>query len=273
MIAPADAALGVASIPGDPYFLQALAAQLGSLADELDEVRAGLSGLESVKWEGEAAEAFGGVMHQQPSRYSDAADSMAMAAAAISAFAAALEDAQILAVRAGDLAAESQIATSRWEAAAPGPRPDSDPGAAGRVMAEQITAGATADLTAATSTLVAILDAAEAGAPRRPSLLHELMTDAWRDAAVIPVKVDIGFAKGTWGLVDGAYQVGALFESETNPALGLLDPAANQRANTEVSAIATGAWDHRWRVTRHRFFRGWTWQLARSGRDCPTESG
>jgi hypothetical protein len=242
VIASPDGGPGGTSIPGDPYFLQSLAAQLGSLGVEVDEVRSGLSGLESVKWDGEAAEAFRGVMRQQPNRYADAAESLTMAAGAISTYSAVLEDAQMLAVRAGDLAAEAQIAPQRWEASAS--NTGNDPGAEGRMLAEQINLGVRADLAAASAALVATLRQAEVNAPRRPSLLHELMADAWHYSVSVPGDVAIGFGRGAWGVVDGVYQLGKLGAEATNPLMGALDPAGREQADHELREISSEAWDH-----------------------------
>jgi hypothetical protein len=242
VIAPPEGGLGGTSIPGDPYFLQSLAAQLGSLAVELDEVRSGLLGLESVKWDGDAAEAFKGVMRQQPSRYTDAAESFTIAAGAISAYSAVLEDAQMLTARAGDLAAEAQIATQRWEASAS--NTGNDPGAEGRIVAEQISLGVRADLAAASATLVATLRETEMHAPRKPSLLHEAMADAWHYSVAVPGDLAIGFGKGAWGLVDGVYQIGKLGVEATNPLMWALDPASREQADRELSEVGPEAWDH-----------------------------
>ena len=246
MIVPADDGLGLVQVPGDPFLLRALAAQLGSLAEQLDEVRSGLSGLESVKWEGEAAQAFKGVMHQQPVRYAEAAESLTMAAGAITAYSAVLEDAQLLAARAGDLELDAQAVTARWQATPPVPAAASgtDPGDVIRLMAQQINAGAAADLAAATSALVEILHAAEADAPCRPGLFHELVTDGWHYSMVLPAHVLLGFGDGTWGIVDGAYQLGSVAAEASNPMIWAFDPDGRKHADRVLGEFASDAWHH-----------------------------
>jgi Colicin D len=238
--------LAIAPVPGDPYFLLCLAAQLGSLADDLDQAGAGLLAIESVKWNGPAAGAFRSVMQQQPTRYSRAAESFAIAAAAVARYSAALEEAQILAVRASQLADAGEIASRRWEATTAGAPAVStpDPGAGDRLVAEQMNYRVSDDLTTATRLLVATLQEVELDAPRHPTLLHEVLTDAWHYSTTVPADVGIGFGKGLWGMLDGGYQLGSMFEAETNPTFQLLDPKAADRAHHELAAIATEAWDH-----------------------------
>src|SRR5579864_4661257 len=89
--------------PGDPFALRALASQMGVLAGELQQTGLDLEGIDSVSWQGSAAEAFRAVMREQPSRYAVAGEAYAMAAAVVSSYAGALEDAQGAIVRAGQL--------------------------------------------------------------------------------------------------------------------------------------------------------------------------
>ncbi len=237
--------LAIAPVPGDPYFLLSLAAQLASLADELDQALTGLAAIESVKWVGAAAGAFQSVMHQQPMLYARAAESFAVAAGAIARYSAALEEAQMLAARAGQLAEAGQMATRQWEAATARRSSGSSPdrGAGDRQAAEQMNLRIGGDINAATSLLVATLYEAELDAPRRPTMLHEVVNDAWHYSTFVPADVGIGFGKGAWGTFDGAYQLGWLFEAETNPVIQLLDPVAADHADTELRALANEAWD------------------------------
>jgi hypothetical protein len=183
-------------------------------------------------------------MHEQPGRYAQAAESFVTAAAAISVYAAVVDDAQTLTTYAGQLAEAGQAATRRWETAGTSPASGSDPGAGDRQTAEQMALRVGADLNAATAILVATLHEAELHASRRPSLFHQALADAWHYSTVVPADFGIGFGKGVWGIVDGAYQLGSLVEAETNPGVQLLEPAAEDRANTELRAVATEAWDH-----------------------------
>lgn len=185
-------------------------------------------------------------MHQQPIRYADAAEALATAAGAISAYSAALEDAQVMAARAGQLADAAEVATLRWQVVAAGGSSArvADPGDHDRQLAARINTGAHSDLAIAASTLVSMLGEAEHNAPRRPSLIHDVAADAWRYSAVVPAHLGIGFGKGAWGMAAGAYQLGTVSAEATNPLIWAIDPGGREHADRELGEIASDARDH-----------------------------
>ena len=215
-------------ITGDPYALDGLAVGMGTLAEELAEAAGDLSAIEAETWRGPAADAFKAVMHQQPDRYVTASEAFSAAAAAIAAYAAALEDAQAASARAALLA---------------------DTGLAGQEAADQqlattMSANAMADLARAAAQATAVLRAAEQAAPQRPGLFGRLESDCWDDVVVSSVNVVIGFGKGTVAMAEGLYQAGSLYEAQSNPLVGLFDPGAQARADAELAAVGSDATEH-----------------------------
>lgn len=237
-------------IPGDPYQLESLASQLGTLAQGLQDAVTVLASVEAGQWRGPAAEAFHSVMHQQPGHYAAAGAAFSEASAAIAAYAQVLAEAQATAMRAQSLAEDGQIATSNWrnlaEAAGKAPK-GTDPGAADTALAAQMAGTARSALPEAQTGLIAALRAAEAGAPSAPSLFDRITGDVWQ-AFTAPVdfgwNVVVGFGKGTWGMATGLFNLAKILEAETNPLYRLVDPGGWRAANAEVAGIGSAVWNH-----------------------------
>jgi hypothetical protein len=216
-------------ITGDPYALDGLAVGMGTLAEELAQAAGELSAIETETWRGPAADAFKAVMHQQPGRYVTASEAFFAAAGAIAAYAAALEDAQAVLVRAELLAESGQAGQAGQEAA-------------DQQLATAMRANAMEDLAAAQA--IAVLRAAEQAAPQRPGLFGRLVGDCWHDVVGSSVNVVIGFGKGTVAMAEGLYQAGSLYEAQSDPLFGWFDPGAQARADAELEALGSDATEH-----------------------------
>jgi hypothetical protein len=235
-----------APLAGDPFSLRRLAAQMAVLAGDLQEAGLELATIDSVTWGGSAAAAFRAVLHQQPGRYVAAGEAYASAAAAVSAYANVLEEAQAATTRAGQLRVAGAEASGRWQArgvTSPKVLAGPDPGWTDQQLAVTIDSTARAALAEVATSAAAALRAAAEEAPHRPGFFRQI-AGGWGAEVEGPVNVAIGFAKGAWSSADGVWQMGKLYESETNPFLELIDPASEAHGREELSALDSAVTEH-----------------------------
>ena len=234
------------ALPGDPFALRGLAAQMGMLAADLLAAGWELGTIDSVTWRGSAAVAFRAALHEQPSRYAAASEAYGRAAAAVSAYANALEEAQAATDRAAELRVAGAEASRRWQARAitsPELLVGSDPGWADEQLAVTIDSTARATLGEVATSAAAVLGAASEEAPRRPGLFRQIAGD--RGALIGgPINVAIGFAKGALSSAGGLWRMGELYESETNPFLELIDGTPEAHRRDELSALVAAVTEH-----------------------------
>lgn len=168
-------------IPGDPRALAALGDQLRSLASGLDEAARTLTQAETQPWQGQAAQAFQAVIHEQPKEYSSASWSFWAAGTAIKAYAGELSAAQGQVGGALITWNTAQSATRSWHSQSMQMTTKTlgghDPGAAGRASASSTIHAARAQLDAAAGSLRASLAQAASAAPRSPRGLQHLFHD------------------------------------------------------------------------------------------------
>jgi hypothetical protein len=233
-------------LPGDPFALRGLAVQMAMLAGDLQDAGLELGTIDSVTWRGSAAVAFRAVLHEQRGRYGAAGEAYATAAAAITAYANVLEEAQVATARAAQLSVAGFDASGRWQArAVTSPRflAGPDPGWADEQLAVAIDSTARASLAEVATATAAALGAAAEEAPHRPGLFRHIAGD-WSALIGGPVHVAIGVAKGAWSSAGGIWQMGELYESETNPFLELVDPASEAYGRDELSALVAAVTEH-----------------------------
>ncbi len=234
------------ALPGDPFALRGLAAQMGMLAADLLAAGWELGTIDSVTWRGSAAVAFRAALHEQPSRYAAASEAYMRAAAAVSAYANALEEAQAATDRAAQLRVAGAEASRRWQARAitsPELLVGSDPGWPDEQLAVTIDSTARATLGEVATSAAAVLGAASEEAPRRPGLFRQIAGD-WGALIGGPINVAIGFAKGALSSAGGVWRMGELYESETNPFLELIDGTPEAHRRDELSALVAAVTEH-----------------------------
>jgi uncharacterized protein YukE len=81
-------------IHGDPAAIEKTAGELKKFQAAFEETFQGLSGLDQMDWEGQAAQAFRAKYLDHPKKWADAADACGAAAAALSAYATTVTWAQ-----------------------------------------------------------------------------------------------------------------------------------------------------------------------------------
>jgi hypothetical protein len=233
-------------VPGDAESLYGLAGQLSTLAGGFSDAGSELAAIDAGQWQGVAANAFRRAVQQQPAKYTHGATAFQLVARAIQAYAAELENAQTVAANAIDIWEQGQRETSHWEATrsatamfAP------DPGAALRSSAESMLWDGRSGLDAAALAAVSALDSASQSAPRRPSLVDDLVGGAEKVAyfeSGLDIHADIQFLEGigvgTWGMVDGVYDLGrALWD--ISPERAMLDPKGWAHSMSDLVSTST----------------------------------
>ena len=226
-------------IAGDSGVLYDVSRQLGRLGGGLGDAVSELSSIDAGHWKGIAANAFRGVIHQQPLKYETAATSFQSAARAVVSYAQDLELAQGVVARAITSWESGNALTLTWEAAKTSGAPvqPMDPGLAARMNAESLLSGARSVVDRAAGIIVAAVDVAAERAPQRPTLFDDLQRFAG-DVAKAEIGVayfasgmnfhaDLqfieGIGDGTWGMIMGIVQVGKA-AWDVSPARMLLDP-------------------------------------------------
>ena len=211
-------------IPGDPEALAELGRALSALASDFSAAASTLQSVDAGSWQGEAANAFRGTIHQQPGKYSDAEWSFSLAGAAVQTYAQELGEAQAQAQRAIGEWESAEGASSRWRAARNTPgvtAPIHDPGQAGRGYAQWQLNSAREQLDGAASRLQSALSRGASNAPRHPSIFHQLFHDVaaigkqvWHYRAFFELATGLwdpstlwhfaeGFATGLWDMAKG----------------------------------------------------------------------
>jgi hypothetical protein len=236
-------------VSGDPDELDRLAARLGVFGGGMTDAAGKLSSLDATGWRGPAADAFRGLLHDQPKKFNTAGSAFGEAVTALHAYTAVLRRAQADAGRAVTQYEGASQASQTWQsqrtahanavrtahdAGEPppaGPAPSSvDPGGADRAASQQLLSSARDAVHAQARTLASALEAAGDGAPHKPGLLHRVMHG-------------IGdFFGGVWDGVKGLADVVKL-AYELSPMRMMIDPLGWAR---DEEKFAKGLW---WGVT------------------------
>jgi hypothetical protein len=192
-----ELAAGVAArdlVPGDPDELERLAARLDVLADGMSDAGTKLADVHAAGWVGPAADAFTGLVGEQPAKYRRAGSAFGHAVSAIRGYAAVLRHAQsdagLAVTRFTDASARSQswqaahtrhdadvrAAAAAGEPPPSGPAPPAtDPAAGDLTTSRQLLVSAREAVRAqgqiATSALIAATD----GAPEEPGLFDSVI--------------------------------------------------------------------------------------------------
>jgi hypothetical protein len=187
-LAPGVGALEL--IPGNPDELGRLAARLSVFGEGMSEAATTLADVEAVGWTGPAADAFQGLVGDQPAKYRAAGSSFEQAVSAIRSYAAVLRHAQADAGRAVAMFEAATRESEQWQrertahdadvrsARAAGDPPPSgpappatNPAAAGLAASHTLLADARASVRAQGQIAATALAAAAEAAPSEPGLL------------------------------------------------------------------------------------------------------
>ena len=166
-------------IPGDPQSLYDIAHQLLVLSNGLEGAMKELHAIDAGDFHGKAGDAFRAVVKIPPKEFAAAAGAFASASNTITGFADALSAAQKVAGNAQQLTQAGSTATSKWQAMPPNQpaRPTTDPGATDTQQGASLLSQAQGDLHTAAQLCIKALKDAEAGAPKKPSLLDRVLGD------------------------------------------------------------------------------------------------
>jgi hypothetical protein len=186
-LAPGVGALDL--IPGDPDELGRLAARLSVFGEGMSDAGTTLADVEAVGWTGPAADAFQGLVGEQPAKYRTAGTSFEHAASAIRAYAAVLRHAQSDAGRAVTMYESASAESARWQrsrtahdnavttaeaAGDPPPSgpapPASDPAAADLAASQNLLSDARSSVRAQGQIAASALSSAADAAPDEPGL-------------------------------------------------------------------------------------------------------
>jgi hypothetical protein len=193
----AELAAGVRAldlVPGDPDELDRLAARLDVFAGGMGDAANKLTDVHAAGWTGPAADAFGGLVGEQPAKYHKAGSAFGQAVGAIHGYTAVLRRAQADAGRAVTQFTDASAQSQSWQRAhsaheaqvrsakavgdppPPGPAPPaSDPAASDLAASRQLLADARSAVQAQGRVAAAALVAATDGAPEKPGLMHRMM--------------------------------------------------------------------------------------------------
>jgi RHS repeat-associated protein len=219
-------------IHGDPAAISQTAQQLRAFSGAFGETAAGLSGIDTAHWTGQAADAFRARYAPQPARWQDAATGCRDGAAALDSYAETVTWAQGQARQAIDLyeagerataaavtAYDEQVAGYNQAAQAyndslaaghnPGPQPTrpgpfTDPGQALREQAERVLALARQRRDESAGEAAAKVRAATSLAPAEPSFTQRLvddLADASQAGQLAELHFGGGIVEGTADLV------------------------------------------------------------------------
>gem|GEM_PF-2431352 len=232
-------------MPGNPDELDRLAARLSVFGDGMSDAGAALTNVQAVGWRGPAAEAFSGLLDEQPDKYRTAGSSFTEAVGAIRSYTSVLRDAQAEAGRAVSIYEDAARASQTWQrsrsahedavrsaqsAGDPPPTgpapPSTDPGGADRAASRQLLSSAREQVRAQGQRAAATLSAAADEAPDEPGLFDKVMGG-------------IGdFFGGVWEGIVGIAETVVLI-AELSPVRMLIDPEGWAR---DVTDLGKGLW-------------------------------